>query len=89
MFYVYILESIEKGEFYTGFAVDLKKRLEEHNHKLNFSTKSGAPWRVIYYEACLDKQDALRREKYLKTSQGMRLIKRRLKEYFFNRKNKK
>lgn len=86
MFYIYVLESIEKGNFYTGFTSDLKKRVEEHNNGSNFSTKHGMPWRVIYYEACVNKQDAVRREKYLKTSQGMRLMKRRLKEYLFNKK---
>jgi putative endonuclease len=86
MFYVYILESIKNGEIYTGFTCDLKKRLEEHNHKKNSPTKTQAPWRVIYYEACINKEDAMRREKYLKTSQGRRLMERRLKEYFFNKK---
>lgn len=37
----------------------------------------------MYYEACTDKDDAVRREQYLKTTQGGRLIKRRLKEYFY------
>jgi putative endonuclease len=86
MFYVYILESMKNSEFYTGFTNDLKRRVEEHNNKLNVSTKHGVPWKVIYYEACVNKDDAERREKYLKTSQGRRLMKRRLKEYFFNNK---
>ena len=42
---------------------------------------------MIYYEACIDRSDALRREKYLKTTQGGRLLKRRLKEYFYKKKN--
>lgn len=86
MFYIYVLESMKNGEFYTGFTGDVKKRIEEHNHGLNISTKNGVPWKVIYYEACINKQDAVRREKYLKTSQGIRLMKRRLKEYLFNKK---
>ena len=76
------------GELYTGFTSDLRKRLQEHNHGLNFSTKRYMPWKVIYYEACLDKDDAVRREGYLKTTQGGRLVKRRLKEYIYkSRKN--
>lgn len=86
MFYVYILESMKNSELYTGFTIDLRRRLEKHNHGLNLSTKSAAPWKVIYYEACIDKSDATRREQYFKTSQGRRLLKRRLKEYFFNKK---
>jgi len=88
MFYNYILLSLKNGELYTGFTGDLKKRLQEHNQGLNFSTKRYVPWKVIYYEACLDKDDAIRREKYLKKTQGIRLVKRRLKEYFYkSRKN--
>ena len=80
--------SLMNGELYTGFTSDLKKRLQEHNQGLNFSTKRYMTWKVIYYEACIDKDDAIRREGYLKTSQGIRLIKRRLKEYFYkSRKN--
>jgi putative endonuclease len=83
---VYILESKSNKELYTGYAVNLDKRLKEHNRGLNSSTKSARPWQYIYVEACLNKEDAKRREHYLKTSQGMRLLKRRLKEYFHSRK---
>ena len=81
--YVYVLESLVKKELYIGVTDDLKRRLVQHNSGLNVSTKRYMPWRVIYYEACCDRLDAERREKYLKTSQGRRLLKRRLKEYFF------
>jgi len=88
-FYVYILESKkEDGELYIGYTDNLRKRLKEHNQGLNRSTKPFRPWRLIYYEACLNKEDAKRREKYFKTTQGRRLLKRRLKEYFYSKKNK-
>lgn len=84
-YYVYILESLKKENWiYIGSTPDLKKRLEKHNRAVNFSTKAYAPLRLIFYEAYLNKQDALRREKYLKTSQGSRLLKRMLKEYFYS-----
>ncbi|HEY4493679.1 MAG TPA: GIY-YIG nuclease family protein [Candidatus Paceibacterota bacterium] len=83
MFYVYVLESLKNGQLYKGFTSDLRKRLKEHNQGLNPSTKRYRPWQCIYYEACLDKNDAVRREGYLKTTQGMRLLKRRLKDYFY------
>ena len=87
MFYNYVLQSIKDNNLYIGYTRDLKKRLKEHNEGLNRSTKSYIPWKLIYYEACLDEEDAKRREHYLKTSQGQRLLKRRLKEYFFKIKN--
>ena len=87
MFYVYLLESRAGNHFYTGYTQDLKKRLKEHNQGLNFSTKPYAPWNLIYYEACIEESDAKRREGYLKTSEGRRLIKRRVKDYLYKKKN--
>ncbi len=86
-FYVYILESIKKSdEFYIGYTHDLVKRIKEHNSGKNISTKRYVPWKLIYYEACIKKEDAKRRENYFKTNQGRILIKRRLKEYFYHKK---
>ena len=82
-FYVYVLESINQRNLYIGHTTDLRKRLKEHNQGLNFSTKSFRPWQLIYYEASINKKDAERIEKYLKTNQGKRLLRRRLKEYFY------
>ncbi len=87
-YYVYIIESTKKDYLYIGFTADLKNRLQEHNRGLNFSTKINKPWRLIHYEAYLNIDDAKRREKYLKTSQGSRLLKRMLKEYFYAKKSK-
>ncbi len=86
MFYVYVIESLKNNGLYIGHTNDLVKRLKEHNQGLNFSTKPHKPWKCIYYEACLNENDAKRREKYFKTTQGNRLLKRRLKEYFYSKK---
>lgn len=82
-YYVYILRSKKSDGLYIGYTNDLKKRFQEHNRKLNFSTKALTPWELIHYEAYLNESDARRREKYLKTNQGARLLKRMLKEYFY------
>ena len=86
MFYVYCLESKKYDGHYFGYTKDLKHRFKEHNHKLNFSTKKYAPWKLIYYEACLNENDAKRRERYLKTSQGRRMMKARIKEYLYEKR---
>jgi putative endonuclease len=86
MFYNYVLESREGANIYIGYTTNLKKRLLEHNQGLNSSTKRYGKWNLIYYEASLNELDAKRREKYLKTTQGGRLLKRRLKEYFYYKK---
>jgi putative endonuclease len=84
-YYVYVLQSIENSkEFYIGSTHDLKKRLTKHNRGINFSTRPYAPWRLIFYEAYLFKEDALRREKYLKTNKGSKVIKQMLKEYLYH-----
>ena len=85
MFYVYILESEKDNELYVGFTINLKKRFKEHNNGENVSTKPYIPWILIYCEACLNEKDARRREKYLKTSQGRRMLKARIKEYRYTK----
>ena len=81
MYYTYVLQSLKDGKLYVGFTKDLKLRFEQHNKGLVESTKSRRPLNLIYYEACLNKDDATRREKYLKTYHGKMFLKRRLKSY--------
>jgi putative endonuclease len=81
MYYTYILQSKKDNQFYTGYTVDLKKRLQEHNSGKVVSTKNREPFELVYYEGCLNQQDATHREKYLKTAWGKRYIKSRLKNY--------
>lgn len=82
MYYVYILQSSKKENWlYKGSTSDLKRRFAEHNSGKTFSTAPYAPFQLIYYEAYLLKDDAEAREKYLKTSMGMRVIKKQLANY--------
>jgi putative endonuclease len=81
MYYVYILRSEVDKNFYVGYSSDLRKRFEQHNNGLVTSTKNRRPLTLVYYEACLNQQDATHREKYLKTSWGKRYIKTRLAGY--------
>jgi putative endonuclease len=37
---------------------------------------------LIYFEGCLNEEDAIAREKYLKSGMGKRYIRNRLKIYF-------
>ena len=80
-FYTYVLQSSKDLNFYVGYTNNLVKRIEEHNKGKVASTKNRVPLKLIYWEGCLNKQDARRREKYLKTSWGKRFIKNRLKSY--------
>jgi len=82
MFYVYVLESVNDSGFYIGCTKDLKNRMKEHNAGHIKATKNRLPMKLIYYEASLDRGDAFRREKYLKTTYGKRYVKNRVREYF-------
>lgn len=81
MFYTYVLLSEQDKQFYVGFTKNLKLRFEHHKRGLVDSTKDRRPLVLVYYEACLDQQDATKREKYLKTYNGRMFLKRRLKSY--------
>jgi len=81
MYYTYVLLSIRDGKKYVGYTKNLKLRFEQHNKGLVASTKDRRPLKLIYYEACLNQQDATHREKYLKTYHGKMFIKKRLKSY--------
>jgi putative endonuclease len=87
--YVYILQSLKDKGLYVGYTKELATRIKQHNAKSNFSTKSRTPFVYIYVESCRDKRDAMRREEYLKTTQGGRFLKIRLKEFFGNNKVEK
>ena len=82
MYYVYVLQSLKTPNWlYKGSTSDLKKRVEEHNLGKNFSTATRRPFKLIYYEAYLLREDAEAREKYLKTNMGMRVLKKQLAHF--------
>ena len=80
-YYVYVLQSEKDKLFYVGYTKDLKSRFNLHNSGKVQSTKNRQPLKLIYYEYCLNQQDATHREKYLKSSWGKRYLKNRLKNY--------
>ena len=81
MHYVYVLRSKRDGKSYVGYTSDLQNRVKLHNAGRVLSTRERRPLEVVYYEACLVRGDALKREKYLKTAYGKRYIKNRLREH--------
>lgn len=78
MFYTYVLRSIKDKKLYIGFTNDLRARLKLHNDGNVKSTKSRRPFEVVYYEACLSKNKAEKREKYFKTGFGRGFLKNRI-----------
>jgi len=80
MFCVYVLYSKKDSKLYIGFTTNLKRRLTEHFHGQSKSTAFRRPFCLIFCEYFLSKKDALRREKYFKTTDGKRTLKLMLKE---------
>ncbi|KKR16309.1 MAG: GIY-YIG catalytic domain protein [Candidatus Levybacteria bacterium GW2011_GWC1_40_19] len=78
MFYTYVLRSKKDNKLYVGFCSDLKQRLIDHNKGEIPSTKSRHPMEIAYYEACLNKEKAIKREKYFKTGFGRNFLKNRI-----------
>jgi putative endonuclease len=81
-YWVYVLLSEKDGNKYTGYTKNLPLRFEAHNKGKVTSTKHRLPIKLVYFEACLDQADALKREKYLKTHYGKMYLGNRLKSYF-------
>lgn len=77
--YVYLLISKKNSSWYTGCTNDLKERFKEHNSGKSKYTKDFMPWELIYYEAGMNKKDAYRRERYLKSGSGRKWLKNRLR----------
>lgn len=78
MFYTYVLKSNKDNKLYIGFSSNLKKRFMEHSKGLVEITKNRRPFELVYYEACCDKEKAVKREKALKTGFGRSYLKSRI-----------
>ncbi len=81
MFYTYILKSKKNDRLYTGSTNDLRKRLKQHNDGKSNFTKRDKPYEIIYYEACMNENDARSRELQLKSGYGKRYLKNRLRSF--------
>jgi len=79
MYYVYILISKKDNNFYIGMSDNLKRRMDEHQKGSVKSTKDRHPLVLLCYEAYGNKKEATLREGYLKSSDGKKDIRKRLK----------
>jgi putative endonuclease len=78
MYYVYVLKSKVNSEYYYGFTDNLERRLKNHNNKEVKSTKSRAPFKLVYFEKVDSIIEARKKEKYFKSGFGRKYIKNRL-----------
>jgi len=78
MFYTYILKSLKDNNLYVGYTDNLRRRKLEHDNGLVEATHYRRPLELVYYEACINEQKAIAREKYFKTGFGRRYLKQRI-----------
>ena len=69
-YYVYILQSLREEKFYIGSTANVEKRLAFHNAGLQRSTCTRIPFRLIITEEYDSKEEALKREKVIKSWKG-------------------
>jgi len=77
MWYVYVLKMTD-GEYYVGSTNDLKRRMEEHARGREISTKWRLPAVLEAYVAVKSERTARSLEKYLKTSSGKAVLRKRI-----------
>ena len=74
MYYTYILYSTIKSKFYIGQTNDMEDRLKRHNNELSPSTKSGRPWKIVYYIAFTSRPEAVLLETKIKKRDAKRYL---------------
>ena len=70
MYCVYALKSIHRNYIYVGLTSSLPRRIAEHNNGHEKTTRSYAPFKLIYSEKAVDRPAARLREKYFKSGAG-------------------
>lgn len=80
MYYVYLITSLKNRSLYIGCTNDLKNRIAQHNEGKSYHTSKYVPWRLVYFEGYILKEDAYSREQSLKNhGQTLRRLKERLR----------
>lgn len=65
-FFCYLLECVD-GSYYCGWTNDLNKRVNAHaSGRGGRYTRAHLPVRLVYFEECESRSDAMRRETILK-----------------------
>ena len=80
MWYTYTLFSLKSKRLYTGYTGNLKRRIIEHNNLRGGSyTSKNAPFKLVHYEAFLQKTDAQKQELFYKSGYGREVLKEKIK----------
>jgi putative endonuclease len=74
LFFVYILQSITTGAFYTGHCDNLIERFHEHQSGFSKATRGRGPWWMPYYEIFHTLSEAQTRENEISSKKSSRYI---------------
>lgn len=66
MWFTYIIYSVKLDRYYIGYTDNLSWRIERHNQGWGRFTRTGVPWKLVYYESFPTKSDAIKREREIK-----------------------
>jgi putative endonuclease len=77
VYIVYAIQSEKDGIIYVSFSSNVVKRLAQHN---SGKTKSNIPWRLIYQEEVEGRENARKREIFLKSGVGKEFLKSNFKQ---------
>lgn len=80
MHFVYVLYSNKLKQKYVGETKQLDIRYKQYLSGNVKTTSRSDDYKLVFYEAYLSKKDAVRREKYLKSTKGKRTLTKMLLE---------
>ena len=81
-FFVYVIGNKKRTKLttYVGYTNNLKKRLVSHNSNKGAKFTKGRYWKLMYFEKCKTKNEAMSREYYIKKNRKFRnLIRKKYK----------
>ena len=70
MYYTYVLRSIDGKHRYVGHCKNLNSQLNQHNSKNVKATRYNRPWKIVFSEKFKSINDAIYRERFLKSANG-------------------
>jgi putative endonuclease len=76
VYFAYVIKSKNRDYFYKGHCRDLQKRLLQHNSGMTASIRPFIPFEIVYFEEFESLQEAIKREKYFKSSRGREFLKK-------------
>ena len=71
---VYVLQSQTTGRYYVGQTKILEARLAYHNANYSLPLRNRGPWILLHSEEYASRQEAVRREAYIKRQKDRRFI---------------